>query len=420
MQAERNPGSPGRDHTIVVRGYGVAVRVEQDHLLIIDGVGADHRIRRIHRTDRPRRLLIIARSGVVSIDAVQWMRDVGVSFALVGPDGELLAASAAHGPDIPALRRAQALAADGPAGVEIARAVLGAKVRGQRELLPGLPDGTAAQGELDQAASEIERATSIEAMLAVEAAAAGRYWNAWAELPVRWPAGRSRQFRIPRHWRAFGSRSSLLTGGPRLATNPPNATANYLYSLLEAEAVAASRQAGLDPGIAIWHSDRVDRASLALDLIEGARPAVDQWLLDLLRTRTISPAWFYETERGACRITPTLTSELARTSPHWREAVAPIVEQVTHILARHSPARIPLRTPLTRERWRRSWTETTGKRTTSMMAAPALPNTCPDCGALLQDHNRRRCPCCPKPKHSSNKPSEQDVRRPPGEAPPQT
>src|SRR5207245_5433290 len=121
--------------------------------------------------------------------------------------------------------------------------------------------------------------------------------------------------KLPEHWRTFGQRASLLTGGPRLASNPPNAILNYLYALLEAETILACHIVGLDPCLGIFHTDQRQRASLALDAMEAARPVVDAYLLALLTQRTLSARDFAETRQGACRMTQRLATSLAETCP---------------------------------------------------------------------------------------------------------
>jgi CRISPR-associated protein Cas1 len=54
---------------------------------------------------------------------------------------------------------------------------------------------------------------------------------------------------------------------------------NYLYALVEAEAILACQAVGLDPGLGLVHSDTRARASLALDLMEPVRPEVDDFVL---------------------------------------------------------------------------------------------------------------------------------------------
>ena len=120
---------------------------------------------------------------------------------------------------------------------------------------------------------------------------------------------------IPEHWRSFGQRQSLLANGPRSASNPANAILNYLYSLLEAETTLACQQIGLDPGLGIFHTDQRDRDSLALDVMEAARPAVDAYVLGLLGKRTLSVKDFAETRQGGCRLTQTMSARLAESIP---------------------------------------------------------------------------------------------------------
>ena len=90
----------------------------------------------------------------------------------------------------------------------------------------------------------------LQALLAVEAQAAAAYWQSWAPLPIPFTPRDAR--RVPDHWLKFRQRASLLTGGPRPASNPPNAVLNLLYSLAEFETVVAAGAVGLDPGLGIF------------------------------------------------------------------------------------------------------------------------------------------------------------------------
>lgn len=85
----------------------------------------------------------------------------------------------------------------------------------------------------DQAAAAAETAN---ALLICEASAASAYWSAWSQVPITF--GRRDAALIPGHWRMFGTRSSPLSGGPRLAVNPANALVNWIYAILESEATS--------------------------------------------------------------------------------------------------------------------------------------------------------------------------------------
>jgi CRISP-associated protein Cas1 len=389
MQSQPTPAA--NSDIVVARGYGVKIYVHHRHLVITDGIGRDRQTRRLHRTVKLRRLVLIGRSGYITLDALRLLHDTGAALLHLDTNGELIAASVANGPDLAALRRAQALAATGPAGVEIARGILATKIEGQRALLDELPGGSDAVEPVEWALREIEHAEDLPRLLAAEAHAAAAYWQAWSQLPIPFPPAETRK--LPEHWTVFGQRASLITGGPRLATNPAGGILNYLYALLEAETIFACHALGLDPGLGVFHTDQRDRASLALDAMEAARPAVDAYVLALLTQRTASRREFVETRQGTCRITPRLAAELADTCPAWRQQVASVVEWVAHTLAEHSPARLPLRTPLTRSNWKQAWDQRAPdrRRRRSRAEFVALPNTCRDCGAPLPDRRRRYC-----------------------------
>jgi CRISPR-associated endonuclease Cas1 len=375
----------------IVHGYGIRVRVEKRHLTIDDGFCRQRRTRRYHRTDRLRRLVIIGRSGYITLDALRWLHDTRAAFVHVDVNGELIACSVAPGVDLAGLRRAQALAADGPAGLEVARDVLAEKISGQRAVLDELSSGADAIAVVERALADINSAVSLDRLLAAEASAAQCYWQAWSPLQLSFP--RRDASKLPEHWLTFGQRASLITGGPCTATNPANAILNYLYALLEAETILSCYTAGLDPGLGIFHTDRRDRASLALDLMEAARPAVDAYVLALLTQRTLSTREFVETREGGCRITPRLAAQLAGTCEVWRSHIAPVVEQAAHTFAGHSPSRVPRLTPLTRSNSKRAWDDRAPNRKQhrSRSDFAQLPNTCWECGAPLTDRQRRYC-----------------------------
>jgi len=168
--------------------------------------------------------------------------------------------------------------------------------------------------------ADIDRGSDLTVLLAAEAQAAGAYWRAWSDRPVPFPSRSTGT--LPGHWLTFGQRASLLTGGPRRATNSANAILNYLYALLEAETTLACHAVGLDPALGIFHTDQRERASMALDAMEAVRPAVDAYVLALLTQRTLSPKDFVETRQGACRMTQRYAATLAETCTAWRDEIA--------------------------------------------------------------------------------------------------
>jgi len=379
----------------VARGYGIKIHVLYGHLVVEDGVGYDRRTRRYHRvTGKLRRLVIVGHTGYVTLEAMRWLQHARAALFQIDAHGRLLMTSAAPGPDLSALRRAQALASTTGIGVDVARAVLTMKVSGQRAVLDELPHIHDAAGPVTDALHAITRGRTLHDLVYAESQAADAYWGAWSMLPMPFRARDAAA--LPEHWRTFGQRSSLLTKGPRLATNPGGAILNYLYALVEAETILACHGVGLDPGIGIFHVDQRDRASLALDLMESARPIVDSYVLALLTQRALAASDFIETRQGACRLAPTIVADFADTLPAWRRHVAPVVEHVAHALAPSSPSRLPHLTPLTRANHHAAWDERAPSRSVhrSRNGHLRLPAKCRECGQDLPDARRRYCDVC--------------------------
>src|SRR6202043_3936263 len=171
---------------------------------------------------------------------------------------------------------------------------------------------------------------SITTIRLVESQAARAYWSAWSALPINFP--KNDLSRIPDHWQNFGTRVSPLTGSPRLASNPPNAVLNYLYSVLESESRLAAASLGLDPGLGVLHVDTDARDSLACDLMEPIRPEVDAYLLKWILNGPLRREWFFEERDGNCRLMGSFAARLSETAPTWSQSVAPIAERVSRTL----------------------------------------------------------------------------------------
>jgi len=117
--------------------------------------------------------------------------------------------------------------------------------------------------------------------------------------------------------------------------------------------------------------------------METVRPYVDRWLLETVSTRPFLANDFVETREGQCRLMPSLRRQLAETLPLWRDAVIPVITQVTNILRGQTI------TPLT-ETLRRPF---------------SLPRICAQCGATVPTNRRVYCSDACKAQH------QRDARR---------
>ena len=87
---------------------------------------------RLPRAGCPIRHIVATRpDGFLTLSAAAWLRQVGVSFSQLGWRGEVIFTIAPPGPDRPAMRRAQALAAGSEVGLAIMREILRHKLAGE-------------------------------------------------------------------------------------------------------------------------------------------------------------------------------------------------------------------------------------------------------------------------------------------------
>jgi CRISPR associated protein Cas1 len=210
-------------------------------------------------------------------------------------------------------------------------------------------------------------------------------------VPVLYP--KSDQHRIPAHWKFFGTRTSPLTGSPRLAVNPPGAILNYCYALLESEARLAASALGLDPGIGVLHVDTPNRDSLACDIMEAARPAVDAWLLNWITREPLRRSDFVEERNGNCRLLGTFATKLSETASVWGKLVAPCAEWVAQALWGSIRKRIREEHTLPTRLTQRRRSEGRGNAFKIEIALPPHPKkVCPGCGATTR--GRKLCASC--------------------------
>jgi CRISPR-associated protein Cas1 len=330
---------------LFVSGFATSLRVERGHLVVRSGAGSHIAEARIPKISRPRlrRLVVFGRGGWTSWEALAWLDGVGASFLHLDRSGRLIASSGQTGPDQPALRRAQVLAADSEVGLEISKRLLGAKLEGQRAVLEGhFPQASTSIETVARAEAGVKESTETRQALGWEAKAASAYWSAWAEMPVRFADADVSA--IPERWTRVGERHSQLSSKPRLATTPAHAIANYLYRLAEAECRLALLALGLDPGLGWTHRDAPYRNSAALDLLEPIRPRVDEYLAQTLLDRTFSRREFLELPTGQVRLAPTVAKGLAEsTLGTWEREAASFGEAVVRTLAGSAarPVRVP-------------------------------------------------------------------------------
>jgi CRISPR-associated endonuclease Cas1 len=371
----------------VATGYAISVRVFRGRLVIEDGVGRERRRCEYGRTDRLSRLIVHGSTGSITLDAIRWLTAIGAMLIHVDHAGELQATAASLGSDNPALRRAQALAATSAIGIRISRDILSAKLAGQASVAASLDADVATT--IDDQRARLGDCRTLEDLRLVEAQAAAAHWAAWRGVQAEFVTRDAE--RVPVHWTSFTQRASVLTGSPRVAVDLICAILNYLYAILEAESRIALLAVGLDPGIGILHTDQRARDSLALDLMEAVRPAVDRYVLDLLARRLFSLKDVHEATTGQCRLLSRFARELAHTSPTWAAHLGPHAEMIARELA--ADAQIPRLPTVLTGAARRQARPTSDRTRAPTMAKPIIRAACVDCGTTIP-RDQKRCADC--------------------------
>jgi CRISPR-associated endonuclease Cas1 len=348
-----------RHSVLTLSGDAPSIKVENGMLVVRDGphvvppgftgpappVAERVETLRLPRAGCPVKNIVVTRpDGFLTFAALEWLHQVGVSLTQLDWHGEVIAAIGPPGPDRPAMRRAQALAAGSEVGLAIMREILRHKLAGQAavaRLLGG--DDTAAL--IERLGGEVATAQTGLQILGAEAGAAAGYWSIWSDVCMRF----ARRDKVPDHWQVFGTRRRPLVApdapsgmagakSPKNAVSAPGAMLNYLYGLAVSQMTIALVAVGLDPGIGVFHADKDGRASLAYDAIEAVRPYIEAWLLCVLAECRFAKRDFWEEDDGTIRITRPLTSWLALTAPLWRQAAEVVARWLADAFASRAAA----------------------------------------------------------------------------------
>lgn len=172
--------------------------------------------------------------------------------------------------------------------LELARRVVAGKIQNQRTLLmrnhAELPAEVA--GSLKELVQATETATSAEALLGIEGAAAAVYFGHFAGM-----------------LRAGEESFDFHQRNRRPPRDPVNALLSLAYAMLAKDLAVACWTVGLDPMFGLYHRPRFGRPALALDLMEEFRPLIaDSVVLTLINKQMLGPGDFVRTG-SACNLT---------------------------------------------------------------------------------------------------------------------
>ena len=177
-----------RSGVITLYGYGIQARVDRGHLLLEDGIGSDRHYFRLSRVGHGlKRLVIVGSDGMVSLAALRWLADQDAAFVMLDRDGTVLATTGPVRPSDARLRRAQAMALQNGAALQITRELISKKLAGQERV--------ARKKLLDSETARCHRRVSRRRCnrrddrgnSPTRVPGASAYWAAWRDLPITFP-----------------------------------------------------------------------------------------------------------------------------------------------------------------------------------------------------------------------------------------
>lgn len=251
------------------------------------------------------------------------------------------------------LRQEQFRWADDPRrAIEIARAIVRAKLLNQRVLLRRNAQGQVVRPAIDELrrlARDAARCEVLETLVGIEGRGARVYFEHFASM-----------LRTPNSSEEGGTLAPFDFAGRnrRPPRDPVNALLSFAYAMLTREWVATCRSVGFDPYLGYLHKPRYGRPALALDLMEPFRPIVaDSVVVRVINNGEVASNDFIE-RMGAVNLKPggrkrflqAFEARLAQEITHpvfgYRADYRRVFEIETRLLARCILGETPAYSPL--------------------------------------------------------------------------
>lgn len=191
-----------------------------------------------------------------------------------------------------------------------ARSIAARRRGGRQALAPAIE-------AIGRAESSLASVSYLDALRGVEGAMAAAWFSVLAEL--------------------FPPSLGFSTRQRRPPPDPVNAALSLGYTIATAEASRAAVRAGFDPAIGLSHGLAHGRESLALDLVEPARPLVDEFVHDLFHRRALEARSFTADGKGGV-----LLGKAGRRVFYeaWEIEAAPRIRTVIRLAAREGIRRL--------------------------------------------------------------------------------
>lgn len=292
--------------TIILGGYGCFCKV-RNGAFVVEYQGerdTTDKVLKLNRgTHKIKTLVICARGGYISLDAIQWLIDQGITCYLMDYRGDIMQVLTPKQSRGARLCYLQYQAMESDLGVSIATELVRLKTVKQIETLSKLEKHDAI-AMLEDGIRTLHTKNTIEKLRQLEASLAAKYFSCLSDIPINWKSTTRRI--VPEHWLTIGYRSSPLSSDSdaRHSINPYHASLNFAYALLKCDVNKAVNVAGLEPTIGYLHSFQGDgkKDSLVYDLMEPFRASIDYMVLQFFAKTTFKRGDFTQALSGECRL----------------------------------------------------------------------------------------------------------------------
>ena len=229
-------------------------------------------------------VVLVGRTGATT-PAMLALLDAGIELAFVSRSGKLRGRlTPPTAKNIPLRHKQYERAMDEGFCLEIARAIVGGKLRNERTLARRLCRGrdeidAASIEEITAVIKQVDGAPNMDTLRGLEGAGARAYFRVFRQsLALEW--GFEKRVRRP-------------------PGDPVNAMLSLGYTLLGHNMMTALEVVGLDPYDGFFHADKYGRPALALDLVEEFRSViVNSVVLTVVNKRMLTPDDFRPGPKG--------------------------------------------------------------------------------------------------------------------------
>ncbi len=247
-----------------------------------------------------RNLIVCTHGGFVTLDAIEWLVQQGITLYLLDWRGNFLQTFSPRQSRNTRLAYLQWKAYETDLALNIARELVYYKASQQVQVLTELTGQPCM--DLETVGDELSRVKDVETLRMAEARYAAGYWQLVADIPIKWRVGDLKH--IPEHWYTISTRVSDISkyNNASQATNPFHAVLNFAYALLKGQILESINIAGLAPEVGYLHTAEDGANSLVYDLEECFRPAVDTMILDIFKKTTFHRGDFIQWFTGETRL----------------------------------------------------------------------------------------------------------------------